>query len=265
MDEAICESWRKDCERRLRLLLGQLAALFWPGPCRCCSEALPARQTACVCPECWIGLPWITERDTARCHRCDLPTVGQAADSCARCLGWRLDRSFCGLVAALDYRTPAIELHRRLKFDHQRQLVAPLARRMAVAWRIRSRIDPELVVPVPSDPLRFNVGRSLASLLARGVALRLTVPHRRALVKLESTAAQKQLSARRRRDALRRTFRAEPADVAARDVLLVDDVCTTGATIEESVRALREAGARRTAALVLARTPVTRVASRTTP
>jgi predicted amidophosphoribosyltransferase len=90
--------------------------------------------------------------------------------------------------------------------------------------------------------------------LARGVALRLEAPLKtRALRKVRHTVPQSRLGAKERKANLAGAFLADASCVAGKRVLLVDDVMTTGSTLEAASRALLRAGASRVEALVLAR------------
>jgi len=234
-------------------LIRSILALIAPGPCRVCGDDLPAVALACVCPLCWSSLPLHVGR---ACARCDLPLADAArAAPLHECPG----RGRSGLervVAPFVYEDAAVTLHRLLKFDGADRLAAPLGRAMALAWRLRGPFDPEMCVPVPADRLRLPPRRLAAGRLARAVAARLGRPRdRRALWKTRTTRPQTGRDRGARSRALRGLFRADPARVRGRSVLVVDDVATTGATLREAARALAAAGARRTGALVLARTP----------
>ncbi|WP_449243311.1 phosphoribosyltransferase family protein [Desulfovibrio sp.] len=116
---------------------------------------------------------------------------------------------------------------------------------------------PELLVPVPLHPWRllwrgYNQSLELARLLARRSGLPLAA---RALRRVRRTTPQTRVPGHRRRENIRDAFAADPALVGGRRVLLVDDVLTTGATLEEGARTLRRAGAARVEVLVLAKTP----------
>ena len=114
---------------------------------------------------------------------------------------------------------------------------------------------PDLVTAVPLYRWRLvRRGYNQGLELARLSAARLDVPLAPgALRKTRTTAPQSRLTARERARNLDGAFAADPAVVAGRSVLLVDDVMTTGSTLEASARALRAAGATRVEALVLAR------------
>jgi ComF family protein len=117
--------------------------------------------------------------------------------------------------------------------------------------------DSDLVLPVPLHPWRlwrrrYNQSAELARRLARDWAL---VYDPSALTRSRPTASQGAMaSARARRRNVLGAFKVpDPARVAGRRGLLVDDVLTTGATVESCARALKRAGAARVQVLVLAR------------
>ena len=114
---------------------------------------------------------------------------------------------------------------------------------------------PDCIVPVPAHPRRLRErGFNPAGLLARPLARELRVPcHTHLLVRIRDTPSQTRLDRRARRSNLRGAFRC--GDLPARIVWLVDDVRTTGSTLEEAARTLRGAGAAQVHAICAAWTP----------
>lgn len=223
--------------------------------CLLCGE--PARQ-ANLCTPCLVGLPW---NDDA-CGRCGLPARHLVDDACGACV--QRAPPWDALHAPLHYAFPADVLVRLLKFRRQLAAGRALARAMRAglggeAAAALSASAPRLV-PVPLHWRRlawrgFNQARELALHLARDLALPLDDRH---LVRRRSTPAQAGLDAARRRRNLRGAFRWRGASLAGANVILVDDVLTTGATAQACVRALKSAGAGRVAVWVAARTPLDR-------
>jgi predicted amidophosphoribosyltransferase len=159
-------------------------------------------------------------------------------------------------ISALVYRDQAVLLHRRLKFGGAAELAAPLATLMVAAWRARARRPVDLVARVPPDPFRWTARRSAPGRLAARAAELLDAPFvPRALRKARPTRALTGRGRAERRLALVDAFRAASHWVAGGEVLVIDDVVTTGATLREAARALHAAGALHVSALVLARTP----------
>ena len=219
-----------------------LAAALFPPRCAACG-----RPGAAVCQPCLATAEPLAH---PQCRQCARPlTYG---DQCARC---RLEqRRVDHLYAAYAYTPPILQAVHRFKYANKRYLAADLA---ALAM---SALPPDLqvdcVVPIPLAPSREHQrGYNQSQLLAAEVARRLRRPLDGAvLVRLRDTPPQTSLPRARRLSNVRGAFRALRKLSGVR-ILLVDDVTTSGATIEAATRALRRRGALWVGALVLARTP----------
>jgi ComF family protein len=123
----------------------------------------------------------------------------------------------------------------------------------------RAHLHPaDRIVPVPLHPRRLRErGFNPASLLARAVARASGVPIAHGLLgRVVDTASQTGLGAKRRRSNVAGAFACRTGAHLPRVVWLVDDVVTTGATLGEAARTLRQAGVERVIGVCLARTPV---------
>ncbi len=196
---------------------------------------------------------------TPRCVECG----GEGAYMCASCLAAvEPERSAFEVAAGIEARAvyrfegAARKAVHQLKYQGVTALAPPLGRLMA------SRLPREtpattLIVPVPLHRSRLRErGYNQAELLAKEVGRRTGAP---VAVRLlgRTAAAPPQAQARSveaRTDAVRGAFRAALEAEGAR-VLLIDDVCTTGATLAACAGALAEAGAAHVAALTFAREP----------
>jgi ComF family protein len=140
---------------------------------------------------------------------------------------------------------PAREVVHALKYSHFRALAEPMALSMARCMEEES-IPVDTLVPVPLHPLRRRVrGYDQAALLARELGKLTTLPvTETALARRRATPAlARGLGAAERRQNVEGAFAARGDDVGGRRVLLIDDVTTTGATLDACARALQEAGA----------------------
>ena len=183
---------------------------------------------------------------------------------CGACLTRPVPAAVQRCVAVLDYGYPWDGLISRWKFGGDAGWSGLWADLMVRDTQVMSMLHAShLLVPVPVGPLRlaergFNQSWELGSALLR----RTTAPRPRALsdalVRLRETPDQHSLPRAQRLQNLRGAFSAHPQHVSAlagAHVLLVDDVSTTGATLEAAAQALLDGGAARVHALVLARTP----------
>lgn len=198
-----------------------------------------------------------------RCPRCaiTLGAHGEAAalhcPHCPHCEDETPD--FDRAVAAMDYVAPWSPLLARLKFQGGTALAAPLGDLLAkAAAPRRGRVS--LVLPIPLSKQRQQErGFNQSWLLAQRVAGRLGLPARYdLLVRRRHTSRLMTLSADQRRNEIEEAFQATALGrdwLRGQHVALVDDVMTTGATLNAATRALLDAGARSVSAWVVARTP----------
>ena len=146
-----------------------------------------------------------------------------------------------------------------LKFGGRERIARVLGTLAAELWVQPGALDGyAAVVPVPlSRKRRRERGFNQAELIARAVGACAAIPVRgRLLVKKKDCPPQAGLSASGRRKNVASVYRASvPASLRGQDVLLVDDVMTTGATAEEAARVLRRAGCGGVDVLTLARVP----------
>jgi ComF family protein len=139
------------------------------------------------------------------------------------------------------------------KYEGTPRLAAPFGRMLSDALR-REKFSCDLIVAVPLHPKRRRErGYNQSELLARAIGSAVGVPvDDRGLARTRNTAHQVELSATERKANVQDAFRADEQRVRGRIVLLVDDVFTTGATLGECAKALRQAGAFEVRAATLA-------------
>ena len=159
--------------------------------------------------------------------------------------------------SAARYEVVLREALHAFKFRGRPALAAPLAELLIEAAEGGLPAGaPALLVPVPLHPRRERErGFNQASLLARRVGRAWRVPVRAdVLARAVATQSQTELDASARRANVRGAFRLRrPEVIAGRHVLLVDDILTTGATLSECARCLRDGGAATVGALTVAR------------
>ena len=159
-------------------------------------------------------------------------------------------------VAAGAYAYPLDRLVQALKYEHRLSLAHPLGHRLVVAIErsLGSTKRPDAVVALPLAPPRQRErGFNQAIEIARVVARRVAMPLESGLVRTGNGAAQASLPWAQRRRNVRGAF-ACSRSFDGRHVAIVDDVMTTGATLESAANALLQAGAARVDAWVVART-----------
>lgn len=248
------------CRALARRALTLALDWFLPPLCLGCRRTPAAGIDALnLCPVC-RRLP--RPVPARRCRSCLTPILDPSAPVelvCGACR--RRPPPWERLLAGWYYEPPLREVVRGLKYGRLEYLAAALAD--VLARRCAAELtDVGGVVAVPLHWRRqFARGYNQAELLAGALARRLDRPLLRSplrgLVRHRATRAQTGLDRAARRRNLRRAFawRGRRLEADGASWLLVDDVYTTGATLDSAARTLRRAGARRVIALVAAATP----------
>jgi ComF family protein len=231
--------WR-DARRMLR---NAAAACVLPQHCVFCGAYDP-RQA--VCGQCMASLPG---RDAERCPVC--ADLSPHARICGRCLSH--PPRFSHVAAALSYRFPIDGLVQRVKYAGDLTMIDALAALLAPRAACEAR--PDILVPMPLAPLRlrergFNQALEIARVLSRQLQLTL-LPD--CLRRTRDTAPQAMLPWNERRRNIRGAFACD-GGVQGLHVAVVDDVVTTGETLNEAARTLLRAGASKVVGWVVART-----------
>lgn len=217
-------------------LLDRLIAIIAPHRCVGCGDEGPL-----LCGACSGALT----RLPARCYRCR--AVTKLSRTCRPC---RATSALYRVTVGTNYETIAKELVWRLKFQGAQAAAGQIAEYLAAIYAGDDHNI--LIVPVPTSSKRVRQrGYDQAQLLARELADRLG---RRYLPCLTRVGQQHQVGASRhqRLTQLTGAFRVKSSGVTGAHILLVDDVLTTGATLQAAARALKAAGAKRVEAIVFA-------------
>jgi ComF family protein len=228
-----------------RTPLDRLWRLLFPDRCLGCGQ-----RDLLLCADCEKTISWLP---AAVCPRCAEPSLnGRLCHRCAQRGALRLD----SVRAACRYEGVPRTAILQLKFRGVRSLAPFLAELLTRELSVRP-LTADLVLPVPLSPGRqrergFNQSELLAAELSRLVGL--PAPRPDLLRRVREIRPQVGLTAAERRRNVAGAFGCpEPAAISGQRVLLIDDVMTTGATLEACAAALRLAGATRVMGLVVAR------------
>ncbi|MGK0358404.1 MAG: putative amidophosphoribosyltransferase [Bradymonadia bacterium] len=219
--------------------------LTWPCTCLCCDDPI---EHPGFCDGCALH---VYARGGPRCVQCDadLPTIGPI-HHCGRCLARR--PRFDRVHGLFDYAGPVGDAIRKAKYSGRVDGERAVARvtRGAIPQSLQDDL-PHAIVPMPlhrrrlrrrSDDLPVQIAAAVAQALRVPLAARLTR-------RIRDTSPQAGLDEKARRSNVRGAFATRPPPA---DVLIVDDVLTTGATADALARCLKRAGALRVRVLAAA-------------
>ena len=232
---------RSDWRHRLMAAGEAILDLFFPPRCPGCG-----RVGFTFCDACQAR---IEPPPAPACIRCGHPQDTDRLCPICRETPSHLDR----ITASAIFAHPLRDAIHELKYNNCRSLARPLGERMAAAWR-QAGLAADVIFPVPLHAARLaERGYNQSALLARVVGREVGVPiDETALVRAKATQQQAMLKAVERWENVKGAFTCS-GDIRGKHIVLVDDVCTTGSTLEACAAALRAAGAARVWAFTLAR------------
>ncbi len=250
-DRAAGPPWTRRGAAFARRLADAALNTLYPPTCLACRAATDAHGA--LCPRCWSAMRFI---ERPFCERLGTPFEHDLGEGLLSPQAMADPPVFSRARAVARFEDgPARTLAHRLKYSDRAELARPIAR-----WMARAGADilagADLLAPVPLHPLRlwrrrFNQAAALAREISRETGKPCDLS---ALLRVKATPSQVGLSRAQRAENVQGAFRAaDGAPVRGMNVVLVDDVLTSGATANAASRALLRAGAKRVDVLVFAR------------
>lgn len=234
--------------------------LLYPPRCRSCGEPIRGPDARCFCPECTRSIRLIAH---PLCDICGQPFIDAAGEdhSCGACLSrpptFTRARAWACYPRDEGQEDPLRTVLQRFKYGKKVSLGPPLGKLLSSSALAFFRdVSLDLVVPVPLHPRRLRWrGFNQAAILAREIGRSWHMPMDPfILFRSRETVPQTGLKGDERRKNVSGVFRVEKGEsVRNKRLLLVDDVYTSGATVNECSRVLRRAGAVEIYVLTLAR------------
>lgn len=230
----------------------KLLDLMFPNGITCifCSEDIFSDDEHETCPRCEVKLPRI-EGDI--CKKCGIPIYSMASH-CNRCIS-KAGR-YKKARACFLYKEEVAVAIKNLKFENAKFLAKPLAKYLADLYK-KEEFECDVIVPVPmhNDALKQR-GYNQAELLAINLGKYLDIPVMLDnLQKIKNTKTQVTLDFKQRQDNLKDAFKVkDKSALCGKTVLVIDDVFTTGATIDNCTLALKKAKVKNVFALTIAHT-----------
>lgn len=229
-----------------------LFQFFLPPQCPCCEEFLEEGQQG-FCSNCLSEVHWI---NPPFCSICGIPFPSKEVENhpCGACM---TQRKYFTMARALGtYEGSLQKAIHHWKYEGRKSLTPFFAEWMAEGVKRYWTLDTlDLLIPVPLHSQRLRErGFNQALLLVKALSHRTGIPYRRAILKKKKpTIPQVNLSGAEREKGLRGAFHVTAEkEWIGKSILLVDDVYTTGATVNECSKMLSKGGAKRVNVLTLA-------------
>lgn len=218
-----------------------LAAHLLPGSCLLCAAD---SQQELLCTACQNELP---QHSGTHCPQCAEVTLD--GEHCARCR--KESPHFDRTIAHFRYEFPVDRIIHALKYGHQLAIAQWLGKILASHPGMSEH---DHIIAMPLHPQRLQErGFNQSSEIARAISQKLQRPlSRNLLLRSRATATQAELALKERQHNVRGAFECQ-ADLTGQSVLLIDDVMTSGATLNECARVLKIHGCQRVTVVVAAR------------
>lgn len=216
-----------------------VADILFPRRCPVCDEIVLPRG-GLICPECVKSLSFVKG---PVCKKCGKEVFSDRLEYCFDCT--KHTRSFESGRALINYNDAAKDSMVKIKYKNKREYIDFYTEAICRRYEKQiARMGADVLVPVPVHPSRMKTrGYNQAELLARGIGRSLGIPVRSDLLRRSrKTAPQKELNPAERLKNLEQAFEAEGNFAGIETVILIDDIYTTGSTIEACTRALKRAG-----------------------
>lgn len=219
-----------------RMIFKQLPGFLTPGICLLCHEHIHAHSL--VCNDCKNDLPF----NKTSCEKCGRPQFLNTICSSCNKQPTKIDRT----ITSFTYQFPVDELIRKLKYNQMVIIAQELGLDLATTIASVNTYLPECVLPVPLHRFRyisrgFNQATEIANVVARKLNLSVDT---RLLHRARNTLAQFDLNPTERKRNVKNAFILNTKPIY-KFVAIIDDVITTGSTVNEIAKVLKKAGVKR--------------------
>ena len=200
-----------------------------------------------ICEYCQPTLPW----NALACHQCARPLkVSTPLDLCGECLQKPNELDHC--FAPLRYQQPISNFITQLKFN--KKLLYSKSLSQLFLKSLSGKLLPDIIIPVPLHSKRLRQrGFNQALELAKPISKKLKIPIiKYDCIRIKNTQAQSELPLHKRISNIKNSFQYK-GNIAKKNVVIFDDVLTTGNTLNELAKTLKHHGARTVSAWCIAR------------
>ena len=215
--------------------------LLFPRRCPVCDEPVPLKEGLC-CKACRGKLQKIRD---PYCLRCGKPLSDATREYCADC--GKTKHLYVRGRSLYEYESAAPAIY-RFKYGGRQEYATFFGQELAEELgRFITDFSPQALVPVPLSRKRLHTrGYNQAALLAKELGKCLDIPvWEHAVSRVRNTVPQKELNAAERQNNLKKAFKIASNDVKLSTIIIVDDIYTTGSTIDALTEVLQNAGAKK--------------------
>lgn len=218
--------------------------LLYPKTCPICQNIIRGDEE--ICEKCYGNLEFIREPKCKKCGKRfeSVDISNEIREYCGDCA--KNEHLYEFGMAVFRYDDNIKESIYRFKYHNQRTYAGFYGKTMAAAYgKLIGELGVEVIIPVPIHyKKRIKRGYNQAELIADELGTTLGIPvDNRILVRDKATTPQKELSNVERRNNLKKAFKIAESIVKYKKVLIVDDIYTTGSTVDACASALKKAGA----------------------
>ena len=238
---------------KIKIILDKIVSFFLPRTCFCCGADLKTKTL--LCEKCFKKVEPVKGM---LCQRCGV-MLKSGGKYCHNCRGSKASKYKCSFIrSALQFNEPTRALVHAFKYEKYLNIAPYFAEVMYRTYRKYPEYrEAAFLVPVPIYKSRQRKrGFNQAEVLAKHLGKICGTPVLNALVRTKNTESQTKLTREQRKENVLSAFalaKGVENEIKGQAFILIDDVCTTSATLEECARVLKEAGAREVLALTALR------------
>lgn len=223
----------------IRAITDVVLAVLYPSKCPFCGK-LTGKKAVTACGGCRKKLPFITG---PRCFQCGKPVDTEEKEYCMDCA--RKKHGFTQGISLWSYDKSVKQAVYRFKYKNQRAYAGYFARELVRQYGTQIRWwNAQAIIPVPIHRKRYGQrGYNQAELLARAISQYMQVPvQNNLIVRIKNTKPQKELNEKERQKNLKSAFKINENGVKLKKVIIVDDIYTTGSTVDVMTELLLSIG-----------------------
>lgn len=222
------------------MLYEKILSILYPRRCPVCDKIVNVHEGK-ICSECRKKVPFIKE---PRCRKCSKPLSRKEEEYCYDCR--KTTHIYKRGIALVEHKGPVRKSIYKIKYNNKREYLDFYSEEIIKHYgHVIKKWNPDAIIPVPLHKKReIKRGYNQAALLAKKIGAAISVPvYEDILLRIRNTTPQKALSEKDRKKNVEKAFHIRENKVKLNRVIIVDDIYTTGSTIDACAKCLKSAGA----------------------